>query len=154
MRRTWRPFRGAPIKEVDVAFYSREDPLENHNIEKAADREWVWSVYTEDVAEYRRGHNERAKPLVDAAAVSGEVEPTGTPTGGGNMTEAIQGKARELGFGEVGFTRFDRKYVFASKKHWVKYPHAICLALEQDYEATQSIPSLEAEHAHFGAPKA
>ena len=29
-------------------------------------------------------------------------------------------------------------------------PHAICLALEQDYAKTQTIPSLEAEDTHFG----
>ncbi len=29
-------------------------------------------------------------------------------------------------------------------------PHAICLALEQDYEKTQTIPSMDAEDTHFG----
>ena len=33
---------------------------------------------------------------------------------------------------------------------WVKFEHAICLALEQDYWQTQTIPSMEAEFAHFG----
>ncbi|MEE8046879.1 MAG: reductive dehalogenase domain-containing protein, partial [Dehalococcoidia bacterium] len=56
----------------------------------------------------------------------------------------------ELGFGEVGFTRYDRRYTYASKKKWVKFENAICLALEQDYDQTQTIPSLEAEYAHFG----
>jgi Pyruvate/2-oxoacid:ferredoxin oxidoreductase delta subunit len=32
----------------------------------------------------------------------------------------------------------------------VKYQHVICLAVEQDYYSTQTIPSLEGEFAHFG----
>ena len=69
---------------------------------------------------------------------------------GENLTDDIRRAARELGFGEVGFTRFDRRYVYESKRRWVKYPHGICLALEQDYDQTQSLPSLEAEYAHYG----
>ena len=141
---------GSPIKDKDVSFYSREYPLESQTIEKAADREWAWSVYTPEVYEYRKGHDERAKPLVEAAYVSGDIEPTATPVPGKDVTDEIRSTAREMGFGEVGFTRYDRKYTFASKKHWVKYEHAICLAMEQDYAQTQTIPSLEAEYAHFG----
>ena len=34
---------GAPVREGDVSFYSREDPLEAHFVENSADREWLWS---------------------------------------------------------------------------------------------------------------
>ena len=88
---------------------------------------------------------------MDAALVSGGLEPTGTPEPSKDMTEDIRRRAREMGFGEVGFTRFDRKYAYVSKKHWVKFEHAICIALEQNYAQTQSLPSLEAEVAHHGA---
>src|SRR5881396_1098453 len=64
--------------------------------------------------------------------------------------EAIRRKARELGFGEVGFTKYDRRYTYTSKRHWTKYEHAICLALEQNYVQTQSLPGMDAERAHFG----
>ena len=141
---------GAPIREKDVSFYSRVYPLENQNVEKGADRQWAWTVYGEEEYKYRRGHEERSKPLVKAAAVSGDLEPTGTPEPGKDVTEKVRLKARELGFGEVGFTRYDRRYAYVSKKHWVKYEHAICLALEQDYAQTQTLPSLEAEYTHFG----
>ena len=141
---------GIPQREEDVAFYSRVYPLETQNIEKAADREWVWTVYSEEVYKYRREHDERNEPLVHAASYSGDIEPTAEPVAGKNITEVVRQKARELGFGEVGFTRYNRKYTYASKKHWVKYEHAICIALEQDYTQTQTIPSLEAEFAHFG----
>ncbi len=141
---------GIPTRESDVSFYSRVYPLETQNIEKAADREWVWTVYTPEMVEYRQHHDELTKPLIDAARVSGELEPTGTPEPEKDVTELIRSKARELGFGEVGFTRYDHRYAYTSKKRWVKYEHAICLAYEQDYVQTQSIPSMEAEYAHFG----
>jgi len=140
---------GIRQRDADVSFYSRVYPQETQNIEKAADRQWVWSVYSEETLQHRKRHDELNEPLVDAAAVSGDLEPTGTPTGE-NVTDAIRLKARELGFGEVGFTKFDRRYTYTSKKRWVKYEHAVCLALEQDYVQTQSLPSMDAEFAHFG----
>ena len=145
---------GIPLKEKDLAFYSREYPLESQNVDHSADRDWANTVYTKEVFEYREGHEERNKPLILAAAVSGDVEPTGTPEPGKDVAEDIRLKARELGFGEVGFTKFDRRYVYVSKKHWVRFEHAICLALEQDYAQTQTIPSLEAEYTHFGTYEA
>jgi len=141
---------GIPQRQEDVAFYSRVYPIETQNIEKSADRVWTWTVYTEDMTKYRVRHDEINQPLVDAALVSGDLGPTGTPEQGEDLTEAIRLKARELGFGEAGFTKFDHKYAYVSKKRWVKYEHAICLALEQDYYQTQTIPSMEAEYAHFG----
>ncbi len=141
---------GIPLRQVDVSFYSRIEPLESQNVEKGADRDWVWTVYEDDVAEYIKGHDERMKPFIDTALVSGDVEPTGATENGSDLTDDIRLAARELGFGEVGFTRFDRRYVYESKRRWVKYSHAICLALEQDYDQTQSLPSLEAEYAHYG----
>ena len=141
---------GIPQKEDDVAFYSRVYPIETQNIEKAADREWVWTVYSEEVFKYRTEHDERNEPLVHAASYSGDLEPTAEPVAGKNITEDVRQKARDLGFGEVGFTRYNRRYTYVSKKRWVKYEHAICIALEQDYTQTQTIPSLEAEFAHFG----
>ena len=141
---------GIPQRPDEVAWYSREYPLESQSIEKSADREWGWTRFSDVVTEYRKGHDERMKPLVKAAAVSGDIEPSRVPVNGKDQTEDIRSKARELGFGEVGFTRYDRRYTFVSKKHWVKYEHAICIAMEQDYVQTQTIPSLEAEYAHFG----
>ena len=141
---------GAPIREKDLSFFSRTEPLETQNIEKGADRDWAWSVYTDEVSEYRKGHDERMAPHIELAARSAEVEPTGEPDPTVDVTESIRLRARELEFGEVGFTRLDRRFVYASRKSWAKFSHAICLAMEQDYDQTQTLPSLEAEHAHFG----
>ena len=141
---------GAPIREKDLSFFSRTEPLETQNIEKGADRDWAWSVYTDEISEYRKGHDERMVPHIELAARSADVEPTGEPDPTVDVTESIRLRARELEFGEVGFTRLDRRFVYASRKSWAKFSHAICLAMEQDYDQTQTIPSLEAEHAHFG----
>src|SRR5437899_12136690 len=91
------------------------------------------------------------EPIVEWVKTSGDLKPTSTPTGE-DVTEAIRRKARELGYGEVGFTRNDRHYVYQSRKPVMKndLPHAICLALEQDYDKTQSIPSMAGEETHFG----
>ena len=37
---------GIPKIDSDVDFYSRNYPLETQNIEKSADREWEWTVYS------------------------------------------------------------------------------------------------------------
>jgi ferredoxin len=141
---------GIRMRDSDLSFYSRVYPIEGHNIEKAADRRWVWTVYSEEMAQYRKYHDEVSEPLIHAAAVSGDLEPTATPVAGKNVTEDIRLKARELGFGEVGFTKYDRRHTYISKRRWAKFEHAICLALEQDYVQTQSLPSMDAEFAHFG----
>ena len=81
--------------------------------------------------------------------MSGEVEPTVTPVPGEDLTDNIRRLAREMGFGEVGFTRYDRRYTFGGKKRWAKYEHAICLAMEQDYIKTQAGPSPDSDIARF-----
>ena len=138
---------GSPTIDGDVSYYSREYPVESQTVEKSADRDWGWTQYITEVYDYRKKHDKVTEPLIEAAAVSGDIEPTAEPEPGRDVTADIRSKARELGFGEVGFTRYDRRYTYASKKSWVKYRHAICLALEQDYYQTQTIPSLEAEFA-------
>ena len=142
---------GIPKREVDLSFYSRTQPLESQTIEKTADRAWTWSVFSDEVAEYLNHHINATKPLVDIAERSADLPPTGTPDPASNITDEIRTKARELGFGEIGFTRYDRRYTFKVKKGWVRFEHAVCLAYEQDYRQTQTIPSMEAEYAHYGA---
>mgnify|MGYP001418365085 CR=1 FL=1 len=141
---------GIPMREDDVSFYSRTEPIEVNSIENSADRDWAWTVYTPDVHSYLEGHYARMKPLIEKAASSADIEPTAQPEPGRDVTEDIRTMARSLGFGEVGFTRLDRRHVYKAKKQWAKYPHAICLAYEQDYESTQTLPSLAAEEAHYG----
>ena len=142
---------GIPVREKDVSFYSRMYPLEAQSLEKSADREWEQTVWGDELAEFHKNHHQRNRALVDGAESSGDLEPTGTAEPGKDLTEQIRTKARQLGAAEVGFAKLDRRHVYASRRDWVKYPHAVCLAVEQDYERTQTITSIEAEHTHFGA---
>ena len=77
-----------------------------------------------------------------------DLEPTAEPSGE-DVTESIREKARELGYSEVGFARFDRRYIYKARQSDVRrgLPNAICLALEQEHSATQTLPSIEAEEA-------
>jgi NAD-dependent dihydropyrimidine dehydrogenase PreA subunit len=145
---------GIPARENDVSFFSREYPLENMALEESASADWARkqrNSHSPEALAFFEEHQERMEPIVEWVKHSGELEPTGTPSGE-DVTELIRQKARELGYGEVGFTRSNRNYVYQSRKATMKpgLPNAICLALEQDYNKTQSIPSLEAEDTHFG----
>lgn len=140
---------GVPQNPVDVAFYSREYPLETQAIEKSADRQWALKTYPKDMSEFLDGHDARMKPMYEEGLVSADVEPTCAPVVGEDLTEDIRRFARKLGFGEVGFTRHDRHYTFSGKKRWAKFEHAICLAYEQDYRMTQTGPGPEADRARF-----
>ena len=135
-------------KEVD--FYSREYPLESQAVDMTADRDWVWSVYTHEILEHRKEHDKLNRPIIAASKDTGDIQPSTAPVDGKDVTEDIREKAREMGFGEVGFTTLDRRYIFKFKRDWAKFPHAICLAWEQDYEPTQTAPSIEAEGPHHG----
>ena len=140
---------GIPQSPVDVAFFSREHPLETQSIDKSADRIWAWVNQADDLADFREAQEARMKPLYEAAAVSADVAPSGAPVLGEDLTDDIRRFARELGFGEVGFTRYDRHYTFAGKKRWARFENAICLAVEQDYRKTQTAPGIEADLARF-----
>jgi Pyruvate/2-oxoacid:ferredoxin oxidoreductase delta subunit len=141
---------GIPMNQREVDWYSREYPLENMNITERASRDWANALrdnHTE-MREIRKEHEMLNRPLIMAARKTADLQPTGTPTGE-DLTDKIKDKARELGFVEVGITAFDHRYVYQSKKTATTYyPHIICLAYEQDYEPTQTIPSVDAEIVH------
>ena len=134
----------------DVDFYSRSYPLESLSITHTADQEWAWTVYPLEEQEGHREHVRLSEEVVRTSQVYGDLEPTVQPERGKDVTEQIKARARDLGFGEVGITRYDKRYTFKYKKRWIKFEHAICLAFEQDYERTQAIPSMFAETTHFG----
>ena len=133
---------GIPLNDREVDWYAREYPLETMNIDERASRDWANAIRDQDVEmrEIRKEHDKLNRPLVMAARLTGDQEPTAEATGE-DVTELIKEKARELGFLEVGITAYDHRYTYKSKKDWVKFPHAICLAYEQDFEPTQTIPA-------------
>ena len=140
---------GIPINSEDVNFYAREYPLETVSITERSGQDWSLRITHRDpeIREIRREHGLLNRPIVLASRDTADMQPTAKATTE-DVTDKIKAKARELGFGEVGITKYDHKYSYQSHKGEVKYPHVICLAYEQAYEATQSIPSVAAEIVH------
>ncbi|MBQ10809.1 MAG: hypothetical protein CMJ45_04595 [Planctomyces sp.] len=141
---------GIPMREQDVDYYSREFPLDTLNVEERASRDWANRIRDQnaDMREIRKEHEKLNRPLIMAGRITGEIEPTAQPEAGKDVTEEIRAKAKELGFIEAGFTAYDFRYTYARKRDYVKFEHAICLAYEQDFEPTQTIPSVDAEIVH------
>jgi ferredoxin len=144
---------GIPVRQNEVDFYSREYPIETQTVEMSADRQWAMTILSPEAYAHRKEHEQLNSPLVEAARHTGEIPPSGTPDPNvdpAELTERLRTKAREMGFAEVGFTYLNRDYVYKAKKRWVRFDHVMCLAMEQDYEPTQTIPSMAAEHTHHG----
>ncbi len=141
---------GIPLNDREVDWYSREYPLETMAITERAGRDWANAQRDKHVEmrEIRKEHDKLNQPLIKAARMSGDLEPTAEPTGE-DVTDLIKAKARALGFVEVGIAAYDLRYAYKSKQDWVEgLPHAVCLAYEQDFEPTQTIPSIDAEIVH------
>ncbi len=139
---------GAPQDKKTVDWYSVHYPLESHQVENFVYR--AWSRAVSDIKETRDEHERLNKPLIREANLSGTLEPEGEADWSKDYTDDIKDKAMELGFSMVGITPYDKRYAYKSKKNWIKpFPNAICLALEQPYEETQTIPSEPAEAAVF-----
>jgi Pyruvate/2-oxoacid:ferredoxin oxidoreductase delta subunit len=139
-----------PLTQREVDWYAREYPLESINITERASRNWANALRDQHVEmrEIRKEHEKLNRPLIMACRMTAELEPTAEPTGE-DISELIKQKARELGFVEVGITSFDPRYTFQSKKSSTTYyPHFVALAYEQDFEPTQTIPSVDAEIVH------
>ena len=141
---------GIPLDDRQVDWYAKEYPLESMNITERSSRDWANGLRDQhaEMREIRKEHEKLNRALIMSARATADIEPTAEPTGE-DLTEAIKEKARELGFIEVGITYFDHRYTFSSKKeHTTYYPNIICLAYEQDFEPTQTIPCVDAEIVH------
>jgi hypothetical protein len=143
---------GIPTHKETVDFYTREYPVDTLNVDERASRDWNNRLRDQhpEMLKIRREHEALMRPLIEAARHSADVEPTAKPQVGKDVTEDIRAKAKELGFLEVGCTRYDIRYTYPRHRAEVKFEHAICLAYEQDYEPTQTIPSIPAETVHSG----
>ena len=132
---------GIPKIQREVDWYAREYPVETMNITERASRDWANAIRDQHVEmrEIRKEHDRLNQPLILAARMTSEQEPTAEATGE-DVTESIKNKARELGYIEVGITAYDHRYTYQSKKDWVQFPNAICLAYEQDFEPPQTKP--------------
>ena len=139
---------GAPQNPDTVSFYTRNYPLETHNVYNFVYRKWNREV--SDIKVIRDAFEKVNKPIMLAAKDTGDIEPTVEPVPGKDVTKEIKDKAIELGFAVVGMAAYDNRYTYKSRRKWVKpFPHAVCLAMEQPYEETQTIPSEAAEKVVF-----
>jgi ferredoxin len=140
---------GIPLNNREVDWYAKEYPLESINFTERASRDWANTLRDThaEMREIRKEHEKLNRGLVMAGRETADMEPTAKPTGD-DVTELIKSKARQLGYLEVGFTEYDHRYEFQSKRDFNRYPTAICLAYEQDFEPTQTIPSVDAEIVH------
>jgi Pyruvate/2-oxoacid:ferredoxin oxidoreductase delta subunit len=140
---------GIPTNQREVDWYAREYPLETMNITERASRDWANTLRDQhaEMREIRKEHDKLNSSLIMATRQTAQMEPTTEPTGE-DVTQKIKDKARELGYLEVGITTYDTRYEYQSKRGFNHYPHAICLAYEQDFEPTQTIPSIDAEIVH------
>jgi Pyruvate/2-oxoacid:ferredoxin oxidoreductase delta subunit len=140
---------GIPTNQREVDWYAREYPLETMNITERASRDWANTLRDQhaEMREIRKEHDKLNSSLIMATRQTAQMEPTAAPTGE-DITQKIKDKARELGYLEVGITAYDTRYEYHSKRGFNNYPHVICLAYEQDFEPTQTIPSIDAEIVH------
>jgi Pyruvate/2-oxoacid:ferredoxin oxidoreductase delta subunit len=137
------------MNQREVDWYAREYPLETMNITERASRDWANTMRDQhaEMREIRKEHDKLNSSLIMATRQTAQMEPTTEPTGE-DVTQKIKDKARELGYLEVGITAYDARYEYHSRRGFNNYPHAICLAYEQDFEPTQTIPSIDAEIVH------
>jgi epoxyqueuosine reductase len=140
---------GIPKNQREVDWYAREYPLETMNITERASRDWANTLRDQhaEMREIRKEHDKLNSNLIMATRQTAEMEPSAQPTGE-DVSQKIKDKARELGYLEVGITAYDAHYEYQSRRGFNQYPHAICLAYEQDFEPTQTIPSVDAEIVH------
>ena len=140
---------GIPLNNREVDWYAREYPLESQVLSERASGDWDSALRDSnpEMREIRKEHYKLDANLVAAGRLTAELEPTTEPTGE-EVTDLIKEKARKLGYVEVGFTAYDARYEYKHKRGFTELPTAICLAYEQDYEPTQTIPSVDAEIVH------
>lgn len=67
------------------------------------------------------------------------------------LTAELKAEARRLGISATGVAPFDPKYTFAEYSGLAVGDRVVVCALEQNYHATQRIPSLRAEQAALSA---
>ena len=126
---------GIPQRDAEVSYYSREFPLESFALENSASADWARterSEHTPATEELYSEYQKKMAPWIEKIKRSGDKNPN--PSGNiDDLTEEIRDKARRLGYGEIGFSRFDRRYVYQSRKKFVRtdLTNAICLAYEQ-----------------------
>ncbi len=105
--------------------------------------QFTWNYISPSLPRMLRGYRRliaaRTTPI---AARRGVEDPA-------RMTEMIRTEAQRIGLSEIGFAAYDPRYTFAESVEEVGLPSVIVCLLEQDFKATQTLPSGRAERAAF-----
>ena len=75
---------GVSRREDEITFYSREYPLESFAVDETASAEWAGQVrdeFSPETTELYERFQTEMEPLVDWIKSSGDLDPTGDPTG-------------------------------------------------------------------------
>ena len=141
---------GIPLNNREVDWYAREYPEESQTKSERAVDDWSTAIGDQhpQMREIKKEHYKMDYNLILAGRSTAEMEPTAEPTSE-DVTDLIKERARKLGYVEVGFTAYDARYEYKHKRGFTQLPTAICLAYEQDFEPTQTIPSVDAEIVHM-----
>jgi hypothetical protein len=78
--------QGIPKRPEEVEWYSREYPLERHNVENRAYRQWVDTI--SDIKALCQEHERLNRPWV-AARASGDLAPAVTPVPSKDVTQEM-----------------------------------------------------------------
>ena len=89
---------GIPLNYREVDWYAKEYPLETMNITERASRDWANAIRDGHVEmrEIRKEHDKLNRPLIMAARLTGEQEPTAESTG-----EDVSQLIKEIGRAHV-----------------------------------------------------
>jgi hypothetical protein len=78
------------------------------------------------------------------------IRPTSQPKlGPEELTALVKSEATRVGMSAVGIAPFDPKYIFSEYQDSIPQGSVIVCVLEQNWEATQTIPSVRGERAAF-----
>src|SRR5262249_25910775 len=101
----------------------------------------LWKAMLPEAPRYARGMRAVAR------TVTAKPSPRKDFTDASDLTARLKAKAAELGLSAIGIAPYDRKYTFAEYQDTEFPTNVIVCVLEQNYEATQQIPHIEAEFA-------
>jgi oligopeptide/dipeptide ABC transporter ATP-binding protein len=122
---------------------AREEPLHHFFVLHADVRPWVrsrmWRSFLPSAPRYlkalRRVSQAQAEPAVSTPLAIATEE----------LTRKVRARAEELGISAIGIAPYDDKYTFAEYAGREVGDRVIVCALEDDYEVSQTIPSVHAE---------
>ncbi len=140
-----RTVPGAPIDRPAARRYAREEPETSF---------WATDVYRLGVALRRTIKPEHGETTAEQftseivrikrAIVDYENLAVAEPRDPSpDLTLAIRRRAHELGFTMLGFTRFDRMWLNVESRREARFKHAIVGMLEQPWEITQKMASVD-----------